>query len=230
MSLRYAIYWVPSAEHALWRAGCTWLGRDPTEPVTAPAPALRGAPWRYGFHATLKAPMRLKPGVSQVQFCEALAVFTAKQPRFAMPGLQLAWLNHFLALRPAQTLDRAHPLWRLADACVQDMDVWRATPNANEQLRFQNDTYTAAEQRAALQYGYAYVLEQWRFHMTLSDSLGARQQVQRQTIEQRARSHFTQALAEPLHCTELALFVESQPLAPLRLVQRFLLRGALLRV
>ena len=61
---RYAVYWTPPADHPLWRAGCDWLGRDAERaqvdrPGEGPE-ALTRAPRRYGFHATLKAPMRLR--------------------------------------------------------------------------------------------------------------------------------------------------------------------------
>ena len=70
MSERYAIYFTPDRRHPLCSKAAEWLGRDPTgEPVapTAIAGIGRGeldansiSARRYGFHATIKAPMRLR--------------------------------------------------------------------------------------------------------------------------------------------------------------------------
>ena len=64
---RYAVYWMPEPGHPLWAAGCTWLGRDGGAGGAGGGPARRhvASPWRYGFHATLKAPLRFAPGVRE---------------------------------------------------------------------------------------------------------------------------------------------------------------------
>ena len=72
---RYAIYFTPDPESALWRFGCAAIGYDAARacavdgldhPVlrTELAVAYREAPARYGFHATLKAPFALAAGTT----------------------------------------------------------------------------------------------------------------------------------------------------------------------
>ena len=63
---RVAVYYAPEPDDPLWRAGCAWLGPRPGQqraalpqpdlPDIAASPPTRA---RYGFHATLKPPMRL---------------------------------------------------------------------------------------------------------------------------------------------------------------------------
>src|SRR4051794_35350477 len=70
MAARYAIFYAPAPDDALWRFGCMVLGYDAASgrdvaPIVPPgftperwAQAVAD-PRRYGFHATLKAPFVL---------------------------------------------------------------------------------------------------------------------------------------------------------------------------
>lgn len=223
MTLRHAVYYAPPPTHPLWRAGCEWLQRDPAA-AEAPPPqrAHVREPWRYGFHATLKPPMRLAEGRDEASLLEAIERLAQRTPRFEMPALSVQWLSNFLALRPVLPLSRRHALHRLADDCVAQLDAWRDPPTPEEtqrRLKLKLDD----EQRDLLQrYGYPHVMGRWRFHMTLTDALphdmGLRAALQRDT-----ERHFHAALAQPLVCDALCLFVEPAPGEPFRLARRFAL-------
>ena len=75
---RYALYYAPPAETALWRFGSAVLGYDAVtaEDIAFTVPQacdpaawaeLTAEPRRYGFHATLKAPFELATGRSEAQ-------------------------------------------------------------------------------------------------------------------------------------------------------------------
>lgn len=217
---RYAIYYAPAADHALWQAGCQWLGRDPARSQDRrPAPPQRYEPWRYGFHATLKAPMRLAPGCSEAGLDEALQALAARTPAFEMPTLAVDSLADFVALRPAQPLPRDHALWRLADDCVCGFDHFRAPPSSAEQVRRLGKPLDASALLRLRQWGYPHVLEGWRFHMTLSDPLPP---AQREALLQQARQHFAPVLAgQPLRCSDIGLFVQAAPEQPFLLKRRY---------
>src|SRR5574341_1305941 len=102
MSTRYAVYYAPPADHPLWRAGCAWLGRDARagEPPGAPPPHA-GEPWRYGFHATLKPPLRLAPGRGEAELLAELQRLVREHEPFEMPVLRVGTLAGFVALLPA---------------------------------------------------------------------------------------------------------------------------------
>ncbi|AKJ30391.1 DUF1045 domain-containing protein [Caldimonas brevitalea] len=224
---RYAVYYVPAAEHPLWEAGCAWLRCDPERPdaalrpVSHPVPV--GEPARYGFHATLKAPLRLSSIDAESAWLEAVARLASDVQAFEMPRLQVAMLGDFLALQPVEPLQAQHPLRRLADACVTDLDRFRAPPDPRERAR-RNIAALDARQRELLErYGYPYVLDRWRFHMTLSDGLGRDGDARHASFAAAAREHFAAALSVPLRCDQIAVFAEPEPGAPFRVVQRFAL-------
>lgn len=218
---RYAVYYAPPPSHALWHAGCDWLQRDPAaDEARHPTRVHVGEPWRYGFHATLKAPLRLAPGCSEAGLCDAAARLAQRTPRFVMPALSVQWLADFLALQPQAPLPATHPLRRLADACVTELDAWRAEPSPDE-LQRRLATPMSAEQRVLLQrHGYPHVLGHWRFHMTLTDPLPPDAAL-RAELQQAAQQHFAAALRQPLDCDTLSVFVEPAPGQPFRLLHRY---------
>lgn len=222
MAHRYAVYLTPDPEHLLWSAGCAWLGRDPFSAATEVSgpPAGRRQPWRYGFHATLKAPMRLAPGLREDDWLEALQAFAAERQPFDCPPLQVSRLGATLALRPREPVQPAHPLWDLARACVTDLDVWRAPLCEAELMHRRAKTVLDDEQMDLLAlWGYPHVLHRWHWHFTLSDQ--ARDFAELARWHEAADSHFAEALTEPLRATALSVFVEDAPGRPLRAIQRF---------
>ena len=217
---RLAVYYAPPADHPLWDAGCTWLGRDAAQPQRALVPvcAWAAAPRRYGFHATLKPPCRLREPAGASAFVEAVAQLASTVEPFEMPPLDVGWLGDFMALRPREPFDGAHPIVALARRCVIDLDPWRAPPSESE-LRRRERGLTQRQQTLLQRYGYPYVLDEWRFHMTLTDGL-APVPARRGELTVRARRHFAAALARPLHCRDLAIFAEPAAGEPFVLVQR----------
>ena len=96
MNPRYAIYFVPAADSALYRFGSAVLGYDcyTGNDVGFPGPLpmkngawrdLTGEPRRYGFHATLKAPFHLAKDADETALINALPAFCRSvefRPRF----------------------------------------------------------------------------------------------------------------------------------------------------
>lgn len=220
---RYAVYWAPGAGHPLWRAGCDWLGRDPAATRGAGGHAPRAhvaTPARYGFHATLKAPFRLAAGASTDRLREACAALAARHRSFEMPALEVAWLGDFLALRPVSMLQASHPLRRLADACVAELDDLRALAEPGELAR--HAAAAGEPGRIALleRWGYPHVFEAWRFHMTLSDRFADRATPAARGLEAEARAFFATSLERPLRAEDICVFQEAGRGHALRLIER----------
>jgi len=183
MSTRYAIYLAPPPDSALWRFGSLVLGRDAAtgEAIYGFAPAgfapeawraLTAEPRRYGFHATLKAPFRLKDGFDREQLENAIAQIAALTPAFDLGPLEVVALTFggsaFLALTPTRT---PPALRELEARAVRELDVFRAPPTEVE-LRRRNPARLTPRQRNYLDaWGYPYVLDEFRPHFTLSGAL-----------------------------------------------------------
>jgi hypothetical protein len=220
---RYAVYFAPDPAHPLWRAGCAWLGRDARvgSPLTPAASDHVFAPWRYGFHATLKAPMALKPGAGEEDWLHAVAALALRQHSFEMPRLQVTRLQDFLALCPATPVAADAPLRKMADACVITLDAWRAPLDAAELVRQMRPHYSQRQRAQVLQFGYGQVLDDWRFHMTLSGSLVQVGASEADRLQASAQRCFSQALDARLQCDSLSVFVQRRPAAPFEWTHRF---------
>lgn len=214
-TVRHAIYFAPEADHPLWAAGCDWLGR-PRDGIGAGAPARAGVatPWRYGFHATLKAPMRLAPGLDEAGLRAALQGLARQHRAFTLPALAVDRLGGFLALRPVLPLAPDHPLRRLADDAVQALDAWRMPLTPAEAQRQLRAAHSPRQQAQVGRWGYAHVLDDWRFHLTLSDDLADSDPALLDRLLQQAQPHFAAALRQPVVCRSLCLFTEPAPGAP----------------
>lgn len=176
---RYAIYYAPAARDPLWAFGSSVLGYDAARGVRMEFPdhpLLRRAPledWtaeprQYGFHATLKPPFALAPGASEAALIDAARDFAGTQTPFDAGLLRVASIGAFVALTPAGP---APELCRLADACVEAFDRFRAPPSAAERARRLQSPLTPRQIENLERWGYPYVFADFRFHMTLSGSL-----------------------------------------------------------
>ena len=175
---RYAIYFAPEPGSALDRFGRELLGYDAHESADVPFPPGAGLPpdWRemtqdprkYGFHATLKPPMALALGKNENELMAACAAF-AGVPR-AIPAIKpvVDVISDFIALVPAEV---PADLERLAADCVRDFEPFRA-PLTEEDRARRNPSKLTSRQREYLDgWGYPYVFEEFRFHMTLTGRL-----------------------------------------------------------
>ena len=105
--MRVALYYAPAIDDPIHAAASIWLGRDAEtnaprrQPDLPDIAAITEDARGYGFHATLKAPMRLAEGVRWEQFVEAVAQLAAGTRPFDLPPLSVQDLNGFLAIRDA---------------------------------------------------------------------------------------------------------------------------------
>lgn len=215
--MRYAVYFAPPRWHPLGMCGRSWFDDG------AAVDPLRSVPARYGFHATLKAPMVLAEGVRESAFLLAVGALAVRHRAFAMPRLEVARLSDFLALRLVDEIGADHPLRRLADDCVRELDALR-TPLTDEERQRQRRPGLSERQRANVeQHGYAHVLDDWRFHMTLSSPLGGVEPVRADALRAQAEDCFAGAIALPLEADAVAVFAEPAPGARFVCLRRFAL-------
>lgn len=174
---RFALYHVPPPG-PLAGFGAAWLGWDIAAGAAVAHPVLHGAPLdiaavtatprRYGFHATLAAPFRLAPGLGLDDLDRACSALAAGLSPVALAGLRLSRLGPFLALTP---IGATAALDALAAACVRAADPLRAPLTAADIARRAPERLTPHQRALLLRWGYPYVMEEFRFHLTLTGSL-----------------------------------------------------------
>jgi hypothetical protein len=177
--------------------------------------ALTGSPRRYGLHATLKAPFALREGIDAGTLQSRLAAFCQARAAFELPSLGVARLSEFLALRPTAA---SAALQALADACVDEFDDVRAPLPEEEVTRRRAAGLTPRQAALLQQYGYPYVFDEYRFHLTLTEPVD---DVTARGIVPWLTDYFAEALREPTRVRAVCLFVEPAPGADFRLVRRF---------
>ncbi|PSH66030.1 DUF1045 domain-containing protein [Phyllobacterium sophorae] len=213
--MRYAIYFTPPSSDPLLKVAANWLGRNAFtgQPVRTPQirdlahedfAQLTESPRRYGFHATLKAPFHLADGIEERELLSALMHFSSSIDPVEIPKLRIACLDGFFALIPAEPLDR---LDQLANDVVVAFDRFRAPPSEQEIKRREPDKMSVAQRRNLELWGYPYVFEDFRFHMTLTGPVPERD---RPKIERILSEFLEPVLEEPVEINNLALFTEAE--------------------
>ncbi|CAN1495033.1 Phn_opern_protn, putative phosphonate metabolism protein [Paracoccaceae bacterium] len=206
---RYAVYYAPR-DGDFSTAAAAWLGWDAVAGGAVPQPevpgisALTAEPRKYGFHGTLKPPFRLAEGVSADDLSEAVADLATRLAPVEMPGLQLVFLDGFLAMI---LVGDTAALLDLAAQVVVDLDPLRAPLTEAEIARRRPESLTPRQRELLASYGYPYVLEQFQFHLTLSGRL---QDKDAETLRFAAIRHFDGLSPQPFRLEELCLFGEDQ--------------------
>jgi len=227
---RYAVYFEPEPQSALARFGAAWLGYDAPTGARVPQPSVDGTsaerlraiteePRHYGFHATLKPPFALADGSDAAALDMAAAVLAAGFPAFAAPPLKLERISGFWALMPSTPCPMLN---RLAAVCVAELDRFRAPPSPEELTRRRRAGLSPRQETLLQRWGYPYVMEEFRFHMTLTGRLDDQEAI--------ALGRLLMPLVEPFRREELtigaiALFHQSARDQPFRNARRYPLTG-----
>lgn len=227
---RYAIYYMPDPASPLWSLGSSWLGRDamsgqvlqrPRLPAlaTVNVDRLTAGPRRYGFHATLKAPFEAASGAAEKDLLESLDAFSGDRSPFDI-RLQVAALGDFLALclaEPCESMDQLHR------DCVCDFDLYRKPISAEDLARKRRARLTPDQDARLQHWGYPYIFEDFRFHMTLTSRIAGK--VSQGPIRMALEELFAPYVDSPSRVEGIALFGQVDRDAPFNVVQWFPLRG-----
>jgi putative phosphonate metabolism protein len=226
---RYAIYYAPAPGSDLDRFGAQLLGYDAFTGGDLPFPdgILQMSPeWRdmtrdprkYGFHATLKAPLSLAPGKTEAELlaaCEAFAV----TPR-AIPVIRpvVGSISGFIAVIPAAP---SAELIRLAADCTREFDSFRAPLGAEDRARRNPSQLTPRQREHLDRWGYPYVMEDFRFHMTLTGRLDTER---REAVLTMLRNRFSTIGLTMLAIDSIAVFRQENADSRFRIVKHWKLQ------
>lgn len=224
---RYAVYYAPD-RGPFARFAAEWLGWCPLSGIDKPHPEVPGlprpveeitrTPRKYGFHGTIKPPFRLADGSTPAALGEDVAALARRLSPVKMDGLALHQLGGFVALLPEGDVS---DLAELAGDVVEALDHHRAPAPATETARRRQAGLTPRQEELLLQWGYPYVMDEFRFHLTLTGKLSS---------EDAARTMaaldpvLTPLLPRPFEVRDLCLFGEDRA-GRFQLIQRYALTG-----
>ena len=223
-SPRYAVYFVPHPNTVLYRFGATVIGCDcytGGDVDHGPDLAMSHTDWSdltreprtYGFHATLKAPFQLRADYGEADLVDAFRAFAAT-PRQALqvsPSVEI--LEHFAAI----VSRHANPdLDAFASTCVSAFDNFRAQMTSQERAHRLRPNFSARQITNVDRWGYPYVFEDFRFHMTLTGPIPLDQRAAVLSfLRARFSAHHDQG---PLPIDRIALLRQDHPNARFRVI------------
>lgn len=217
--MRYAINFTPSAADPLTIAASQWLGRNAFSGEAMELPFIRdlglheiafntAVPRRYGFHGTLKPPFRLADGMTEPMLLRQLLHFTGQFQPIQLPKLEVVRLGNRFALAPMQPCPELH---HLASSVVMHFDAFRSPLSEAELERVDTERLSAAQFSNLHRFGHPHVMDEFRFHMTLTGPVGAAELPRFEAV---LRRYFEPLLQRTPVLANLALFVENEPGAP----------------
>ena len=227
---RYALYYAPEPQSALGQFGNAWLGHDPETGNLLPRRTVAGlteaeiveattSPSRYGFHGTLKPPFALPSGMdcsdletAVSRLCEATAAVTCGH-------LVLKAIGRFLALVPTEPVG---DLADLAVTLVRELDDFRQPEDEAALNKRRAVGLTDRQEAYLVRWGYPYVMEEFRFHLTLTNKLS---DDQIDPFKAALSGSAAPLCKEPFIVREVCLFGDPGDQKPFKLVKRFPLAG-----
>jgi putative phosphonate metabolism protein len=226
---RYAIYYTGAPGSTLDRFGASLLGYDAHGGDELPFPDgvvqtipdwhdLTHDPRKYGFHATLKAPMALADGKAEAKLAAACELFAdlARPVPVIQPVVDS--ISGFIAAIPAEP---SAELELLAAEATKAFDPFRAPLSPEDRVRRNPDKLTPRQRDYLDRWGYPYVFEEFRFHMTLTGRLPAER---RAPVVAMLREKFAATGIGPLAIDAIALCRQETPNSRFRVIGRWQLQ------
>ena len=224
---RFALYFAPEPG-PLADFGAAWLGWDlaagqtvprcPVSGLPLPIEQITETPSKYGLHGTIKPPFHLAVGSSLLELEDTARALCARQAPVTLNGLELTRLGGFLALTvPGET----SALQRLAATMVEGLDACRAAPAGGGPITCPKARLSDRQEALLTRWGYPYVMEEFRFHITLS---GKMPKAQAEQVKAALVPHLEPLLPSPFVVRSLCLAGEDAA-GMFHLVHRYTLSG-----
>mgnify|MGYP003623581865 CR=1 FL=1 len=223
MAGRYAVYYVPHFQSRLYRLGSTLLGRCVDTGKPLPRPDLKSVSaeelalrtrraWLYGFHGTIVAPF--ETDFDEADLSSALNLIVRDFAPFALSGLRLTIMDgSFMAIEPVFMPEELQALER---QCVMSFNRFRRPLGESDLVR--REPLPPKLRNNLIRWGYHLVFDEFKFHLTLTDSLPERPEF----FLAEVRSYLGPILDQPLIFDRLALFHQPSRTEPFICRQVFL--------
>ncbi|WP_290919709.1 DUF1045 domain-containing protein [Halodesulfovibrio sp.] len=219
MTARYAIYYTPPRNSLLESAGIHWLGRTPLRYGQIPKDIPEGffkqeyyqiieAPRWYGFHGTIRAPFELAKNVTPEAFIKEISQICRNHAPFSFAGLSINCFGGFLALTPTAA---SPDLLKLHSDLTRRLDHLRPQLSRFDLKRHLDKKLSERQERLLRRFGYPFVLEEFKFHMTLTGTIEDRL---RRSYKEKLESILNPYLTESIPVNEVTVFMQPDRKTP----------------
>jgi putative phosphonate metabolism protein len=211
MFKRYAIFYTPPPGD--WADFCAaWLGWSSAMGQTIPHPEVHGldvatlteTPRKYGIHATMKAPFYLAEDQSFEALENGVGAFCQTVAPVTLDGLELSRPKSFIALTPFGEVEM---LQMLETRIVQDLEPFRAPLSDHDLTRRRAAGLTPKQDQYLVKWGYPFVMDEFRFHITLTGRLD---DGLADTVKTVLQPHIAPLLPKPFVIDHLTLMGEDE--------------------
>jgi len=220
---RYAIYFTAAQDSALDQFGSALLGYDAYSGEDLPFPnglpsdwhELTQDPRKYGFHATLKAPITLADGKGESRLAAACELFAELARPVPVIHPVVDSISGFIAVIPSEP---SAELEVLAAEATKAFDPFRAPLSPEDRARRNPDRLTERQSDYLDRWGYPYIFEEFRFHMTLTGRLPAER---REPVVTMLRERFAASGVGPLAIDAISLCRQEAASSRFRVIGRW---------
>lgn len=220
------MYFAPEPDSELDQFGTKWLGRNvdgsssKNQPIVPSVSEKRcdeitESPRRYGFHGTLKPPFELNPATTIEALLRTAHVFARGLAPVEIPPLELAIIGKFIALTPTS---QSAALEKLSAACVRAFEAFREPLTPEQIQNYRLNKLTVHQEQMLEHWGYPYVMEEFRFHMSLTSRIDDPQERERvfAVLEDLAKP----VIGKPILARHITVFGQNKRDEPMTTIER----------
>lgn len=221
---RVAIFYAPGSQTPLANFGAQWLGWDVEHAKDVPHPdidglpesieALVATPQKYGFHGTLKAPFRIRDDQTIDGLKDAMKAFSDQRKPFVIGQMKVAKLGSFVAIIQENASDE---FANFASEIVRSFEDYRAPLRDEDIAKRRKAGLTPRQDELMLQWGYPYIFEEFKFHLTLTGKLSEQNA---QIVCDRLTDHLKPILDTHVEAIDLCLYGERED-GRFEIIERF---------
>jgi hypothetical protein len=106
----------------------------------------------------------------------------------------------------------------MASGCVRALEGFRMRRTEKELAQYRQSKLTVHQEQMLENWGHPYVLEEFRFHMTLTGRID--EDAERDVVMRAASERCKDFIGKPLPVTEIVVCSQSAPNALMRVIQR----------